>query len=248
MSSLCNLIKNCVLPELANTANPAKGDALIGFRQSLANTAPRTVHDKLAETISVKDFGAVGDGIHDDTVAIQTAINSVPQTIGREGGLVFFPAGVYEVTSQILISGIRVTLQGAGRYATHVCLNPTQDNQTLFKFDRGCAGVSWQCAIRDMALVSSNDTGLTKTAIELKDTSNMIVKDLIIAPWTGNGNSVGLRIRGRETGLIDNLQITADLPLVIEPNDQNPSNDLDHFHFSNLYLLVTEGARHPCIF
>ena len=36
----------------------------------------RTVHDKLKEFVSVKDFGAVGDGNADDSDAIQSAINS----------------------------------------------------------------------------------------------------------------------------------------------------------------------------
>ena len=61
---------------------------------------------------------------------------------------------------------MRVSLYGAGRYATMITFKPDSDNQTLFRFDRGERGLSWQCAIRDMALVSSADTGLTKTAIE----------------------------------------------------------------------------------
>lgn len=42
---------------------------------------------------SVKDFGAVGDGVTDDTAAIQAALNA--------GGDVYFPAGRYRVTSQL---------------------------------------------------------------------------------------------------------------------------------------------------
>lgn len=252
MHFLCKKIKNCILPLLANTTDPQQGDALIGFKQPLPDTVPRTVHDKLAESISVKDFGAVGDGVHDDRAAIQAAVDS----FGDVGGAVFFPAGKYDVTSEIVILNMRVTLQGAGRYATHVRFKPTQDNQTLFKFDRSGDHISWQCAIRDMALVSSKDTGLTKTAIELKDTSNMIVKDLTIAPWTGNGNSVGLRVRGREAGHVDNIMINADRPLVIEKNPANPHNDIDHFNFNDLYLLVTDIDQNtypqiklrPCIF
>lgn len=244
MSYICNKLKKCIFPELADAVDPGKGDALIGYRQSVAGAVPRTVHDKLAETVSVKDFGAAGDGIYDDAAAIQEAVNS----FGSLGGTVFFPAGLYEVKSEILISDIRVTLQGVGRYATHIRFKPSEDSQTLFKFDRGAAGVSWQCAIRDMALVSSKDTGLTKTAIEIKDTSNMIIKDLIIGPWTGNGDSVGLRVRGREVGHINNLHIHADRPLVIAKNDGNPNNDIDHFHFNDLYLLVTKNVPQPCIF
>ena len=40
---------------------------------------------------NVKDYGAFGDGIHDDTAAIQAAINSLPTT----GGTVTVPPGTY---------------------------------------------------------------------------------------------------------------------------------------------------------
>jgi pectate lyase-like protein len=234
-----------ILALLANTDDPQKGDALIGFRQTVAGAVPRTVHDKLGEVVSVKDFGAKGDGQADDTAAIQAAVNN--SFISKEGGAVFFPAGNYIVTAEILISNLRISLHGAGRYATMISFSPALDNQSLFKFDRGAEGVLWQCAIRDMALVASDDTGLTKTAIELKDTSNMIVKDLIIGPWTGNSNSIGLLVRGREAGHINNLHIQADRPLVIGMNGSDPIA-LDHFNFNDLYLLVTAGVLQPCIF
>ena len=234
---------------MADTSDPTQGDGLVGFKQLLPGATPATVHDKLAEVVSVRDFGAKGDGRTDDTAAIQAAIDSLNTNSGEIlGGTIFFPVGHYNVTSGIKVCDLRITLQGAGRYATTVSFNPTSDQETLFTFDRGSVGVSWQCAIRDMALASSKDEGLTKTAIELKDTSNMIVKDLIIGPWTGNGESVGLRVQGREAGHIHNLHIQADCPLVIGKNDQNPYNDIDHFRFSDLYLLVTEGVQKPCVF
>lgn len=40
--------------------------------------------------INVKDFGALGDGVHEDTSAIQAAVNFLP-----DGGRLFFPAGTY---------------------------------------------------------------------------------------------------------------------------------------------------------
>ena len=42
---------------------------------------------------NVRDYGAYGDGVHDDTAAIQRAINALPST----GGTVVIPAGTYMI-------------------------------------------------------------------------------------------------------------------------------------------------------
>lgn len=66
--------------------------------------------------VNVKDFGAVGDGLTDDTTAIQTAIDSIKNT----GGTVFFPFGTYKITTglyfysnQILDFNYSTLLQGS---------------------------------------------------------------------------------------------------------------------------------------
>lgn len=46
---------------------------------------------------NVKDYGAKGDGVADDTTAIQSAINALPAS----GGTVFFPAGTYIINGNI---------------------------------------------------------------------------------------------------------------------------------------------------
>lgn len=48
--------------------------------------------------ISVKDFGAVGDGVTDDASAIQDALDSLRQT----GGIIFFPKGTYLITEAVI--------------------------------------------------------------------------------------------------------------------------------------------------
>lgn len=57
-----------------------------------------TVQAKLRETVSVKDFGAVGDGVADDTAAIQAAVSAC-QTASQTS--LFFPTGIYRIQSTI---------------------------------------------------------------------------------------------------------------------------------------------------
>ena len=59
------------------------------FTQNGTGAVIREAQDKLKEFVSVKDFGAVGDGIVDDTVAIQTALDS------NSYAYVYLPPGTY---------------------------------------------------------------------------------------------------------------------------------------------------------
>ena len=58
-------------------------------------TTPRAIQDRFGDVANVKDFGAKGDGVTDDTSAISLAMSSAA------GRIVFFPPGVYVVTSTI---------------------------------------------------------------------------------------------------------------------------------------------------
>jgi len=76
-----------------------------GFIQAGTGATQRTVEDKLKDVVSVKDFGAVGDGTTDDTSAIQAAIDSSTGPLQ-----VLLPSGTYKTTTTIYLrrSGVRI--------------------------------------------------------------------------------------------------------------------------------------------
>jgi hypothetical protein len=76
-------------------------------------TATGNANYRVANTVpvfNVMDYGAIGDGTTDDTVAVQNTINAA-NTAG--GGIAYFPKGTYLVST--LVYAANVTLQGQGK-------------------------------------------------------------------------------------------------------------------------------------
>jgi hypothetical protein len=78
---------------LADVLAASSGSSLVGYLPSGTGAVATTVQTKLRESVSVKDFGAKGDGATDDTAAIQAAA-----TLGVD---VFIPAGTYKINGSI---------------------------------------------------------------------------------------------------------------------------------------------------
>ena len=88
--------------------------ANVTFLQAGTGAVERSVQSKDRDIVSVKDFGAYGNGTNDDTAAIQAANDAV---YAAGGGEVHFPAGTYRTTGQIDRS-VGVSFIGAGRGST----------------------------------------------------------------------------------------------------------------------------------
>jgi Pectate lyase superfamily protein len=70
-----------------------------------------TTNGTVKQTVyNVRDYGAVGDGVTDDTTAINSAISALP----TEGGVILFPHGIYLISSTITIKHHGVILLGEG--------------------------------------------------------------------------------------------------------------------------------------
>jgi hypothetical protein len=78
----------------------------VSFIQAGTGAVTRNMQDKARESVSVLDFGAVGDGVTDDTVAVQAAIDS----LGALGGAVLVPgnARIYLASSITVKPNVRL--------------------------------------------------------------------------------------------------------------------------------------------
>lgn len=212
-----------------------------------SGSAPTTgLADLIARTVvNVKDpaYGAIGDGVTDDTEAIRSAIETGPNVT------VYFPAGTYLVTSTIIISGKATYLVGDGDQVTFIQFDPTANDVCLF-FQAAASAVYFLGGVKGIHFTST-DTAWHKTAILLEDTSGIILEGLGCSAWTDTGyDSIFLHTKGREFLITKRLYLNCDLGIQI---DQNPNVsrstvlDCDHFHFQDSYITVTSGADTPCV-
>jgi hypothetical protein len=97
---------------LDSTGAASKGGKLIGFKEAGTGTVGRLVDSKLNDLVSLKDFGAVGDGIVDDTTAIVAASNDareiyVPEGSYKSSNAATSLSGRFQGPGQIVTSGTK---------------------------------------------------------------------------------------------------------------------------------------------
>jgi hypothetical protein len=90
-----------------STTSSVQNAAGVVYNPSGTGAVATNVQTKLRESVSVKDFGAVGDGTTDDTAAIQAAIDASAN--------VYIPAGTYKITSALVVNRLGgSSIMGAG--------------------------------------------------------------------------------------------------------------------------------------
>jgi Pectate lyase superfamily protein len=155
------------------------------------------------------DFGAVGDGSHDDTQAIQTAI----QTLGSTGGTVYFPPGAYSTTASLTVTNAAgVRLVGASSTASSIRPSGAVKGQPVIRFENGR-----DCFVEDLA-IWGNSGGAPSAAIEShSDTSgyatHLSVKDVNIGSPSSASLVDGISYTGNpdinnDAGFFENVVIS----------------------------------------
>jgi hypothetical protein len=138
------------------------------FTPSGAGGVQRTVENKLRDVVSVKDFGAVGNGVADDTAAIQAAINAASTSATAKE--VFFPAnnisGFYKTTAS-LVATKPIRLRGESLYGVTILAIGLTAGQYILDCDNATSS-NYFYEIENLTLRSNNGS---PNALRLKNCS-----------------------------------------------------------------------------
>lgn len=138
-------------------------------------------------TRNVRDYGAVGNGIHDDTSAIQAAINSLPSI----GGTVFVPAGTY------LVDAVRsVKLRSLMHFKLDPGAKLVAKPNSAEKYTVLHADGIHDIEISGGQIVGDRDhhkgtTGEGGHGIRVSGSRAVTIRDILISKGWGDGISVG---------------------------------------------------------
>jgi hypothetical protein len=102
--------------EIVTDLSASSGSSLVGFLQSGTGAFARTVQAKERDFVSVKDFGATGDGTTDDTAAFNAALTAAT------GGTVFLPppSVAYLLSSATITVPNNTKIVGATKQTTKI--------------------------------------------------------------------------------------------------------------------------------
>lgn len=130
--------------------------------------------------VTPQDYGAVGDGVTDDTAAIQAALNAMPSN----GGTVFFPAGSYLITSMLTVAVTGTQLIGSG-WGSQIMFNGASVGSAI----RASSNI--RVFIRDVR-ISQIGVSHTGTGIDASNFNSSVIERVLIdssgtgvTPFTG---------------------------------------------------------------
>ena len=150
--------------------------AAVTYNQGGVGAVNTTVQAKLQETVSVKDFGAVGDGVTDDTAAIQAALNV--------NDFVYVPKGTYNVSSTLTFSANQ-QIHGTGRYSV---IKSTNTSGGICMQTNAISGGNLDgLVIKDLRIQGAGSGAGGGAGLWLNDSTRWTLENVIVDQHGGDG-------------------------------------------------------------
>ena len=163
------------IQEVVGDLSGSTGSSLVGFLQAGTSAQARTVQAKERDIVSVKDFGAVGDGVTDDTAAIVNALAT-----GKD---VMLPDGTYKLAPtslQTISNNGYQRLFGEGNVTLSVVL---ASSINLFLFNGAVA-------LENLTVNFNN--GYARTAFKwAANAGNICIKDVRVSNLKDTDSTTG---------------------------------------------------------
>ncbi len=146
----------------------------------------QVLHNGLAKTayrlpLSVSNYGAQGDGVSDDSQAIQKAIDACPA-----GGTVALPAGTYAISAPLGLKS-RVSLQGAGVDQT-VLTMPAQTSRQYMLYAENVSDLTLSDLTLRAGGYRDNVSGLSLPGAQNCKAINLHFEGLVYGMKLGSGS------------------------------------------------------------
>lgn len=173
--------------QVGTVENLAQDDGAdwIGFQPPGLPAVARSSQDKMRDVLSVKDFGAVGDDITDDSDAFQNAFNTL---VANGGGALYIPNGIYRIKRQIVVTcdaQQHITVYGEGRYQSTLDFSDNSSLGILFDSISTSPNQLPVFEVSKIGLITSRDfAGIAldfKYATDLNIDASVYVSDVLIA-------------------------------------------------------------------
>lgn len=199
-----------VVPLLQNGVTKKASIDQFGFLPAGSGAVVTTVQAKLRETVSVRDFGAVGDGVTDDAAAIQAALNT--------GKSVFIPDGVFFFGSPISFTADGQSLFGNG------------NNSVLKHRGTLSAGPSW------ISVNAKNDVTVSNLQIDGGTGATAANPGIWIEGGSKNFTVDGCLFKGGNQVVY--LSTCSNVKVVNNTFDETYYGVIQRFNFASSHVLV----------
>lgn len=164
-------------------------DYLVYCKNSVINSVRRLLNDKLYDIVSVKDFGAIGDGVADDTTAFNNAALAL-----KRGQRLLVPDGDYLVSSIIIDGKVSFTLQIDGNIKSSAS-KPGASGVPMKDTESGVSPAIKVINCKDFSITGSGSVdGVYRESLYIEHSNSFIVS-IHLAGSNLNDNLVGVYIR-----------------------------------------------------